>query len=146
MSRFELVTRGRNRRIRAWNAHRQNALRGRSLALCGLSAYVAAFAFAAPAGATSKPALIAQAKVVMQKETAFDESHRIIPFKVGTKFVISCSFGPDRNIHCTEHTGPERCVNGRPWVLLSDIFPVIDGKVGSSLAYGLVPTDNYCKH
>jgi hypothetical protein len=105
-----------------------------------------AVAFAAPATATSKPALIAQAKVIMQKETAIDEKDRIIPYKAGTKFVITCAFGPDGNIHCSEHAGPERCVNGRPWIVLSDIFPVIKGRVGESLAYGLVPTDNYCRH
>lgn len=146
MARFG-TTRGGNRWARAQHAHPRDARRRRrgALAVCGLAACVGAIAFAAPAGATSKPALIAQAKVVLAQETTFDETHGIIPFKKGTKFVVACSFGPDGNIHCTEHAGPERCVNGKPWLLLSDIFPVIHGRVGGSLAYGLVPTDNYCK-
>jgi hypothetical protein len=120
-------------------------LRG-SLAVCGLAAGLAAVSFAAPAEATAnKQSLIAEAKVNMHRETASDESHHIIPYKTGTQFVVTCRFGADRNIHCSEHTGPERCIKGRPWVLLSDIFPVIDGRVGQSLAYGLVPTDNYCR-
>ena len=82
----------------------------------------------------------------MQKETAFDESHHIVDFKRGTKFVIDCGFEKDGNIHCNEYTGPQRCVNGKPWILLSDIFPVIHGKVGQSLEYGLTITDNYCRH
>jgi hypothetical protein len=126
--------------------HRRGPSRWRrSIALCGILTSIAAVVFAAPAGATSKPKLIAQAKMIMHKETASDEADRIIPYKVGTKFVVACKFGPDGNIHCNEHTGQERCVKGRPWLTLSDIFPVIDGRVGGSLAYGLVATDNYCR-
>ncbi len=121
-------------------------MRGRGpLVVCGLVACIATMAFAAPAGATSKPALIAQAKVAMQKETASDEADRIIPYKAGTKFLITCAFGPDGNIHCNEHSGPEKCVKGKPWLLLSDIFPIVNGRVGESLDYGLVPTSNYCR-
>jgi hypothetical protein len=128
MARFELITRGRG-----------------AFAVCGLVACIAAMAFAAPAGATSKPTLIAQAKVIMQQETASDESDHIIPYKAGTKFLVTCAFGPDGNIHCNEHTGPEQCVKGKPWILLSDIFPIIKGRVGGSLDYGLVPAYNYCR-
>lgn len=146
MARFHLVTRGGSRRPRASRVQLRGSGRARGpLAVCGLVACVGAVAFAAPAAATSKQTLIAQAKVIMQKETASDETDRIIPYKSGTKFVVTCAFGPDGNIHCREHTGPERCIKGKPWITLSDIFPVIDGRVGQSLAYGLVPTDNYCR-
>jgi hypothetical protein len=144
MARFESVTSRGSRWVRAQHAL---ARRGRgALAVFGLAACIAMAAFTAPATATSKQTLIGQAKVIMGKETAADEAHHIIPYKAGTKFVVACAFGPDGNIHCNEHAGPERCVKGRPWITLSDIFPVIDGSVGQSLAYGLVPTDNYCRH
>lgn len=146
MTRFELIARGGSRWVDRRRPQRGSRRGLGPLAVCGLAACIAAVAFAAPAGATSKQTLIAQAKVIMRKETAFDELHHIIPYKASTKFVVTCAFGADGNIHCSEHTGPERCVNGRPWILLSDIFPVIDGRVGASLAYGLVPTDNYCHH
>lgn len=98
----------------------------------------------ATAGATSKPKLIAEAKARMRSETAYDEAHHIIHFKKGAKFTVTCAF-QGRNILCREHHGPERCINGHPWVLLSDEFPVIKGRVGLSLEYGLSESDIYCR-
>jgi hypothetical protein len=109
-----------------------------------IAALVAAAALFAPATAGAKTSLIAQATAKMHSANAAEEKLGIIPFKSGTKFTISCaSFGA--NIKCTEHSGPEQCVKGRPWVLLTDIFPVIDNKVGQSVSYGLVFTSNYCR-
>jgi hypothetical protein len=110
----------------------------------GLAAGLTAFALVAPATAAAGPSLIAQARTNMQRETAFDEAHHILSFKRGTKFMIACSVR-GQNVLCTEHTGSERCVGGRPWLLLSDIFPIIHGRVGQSLAFGLTITSNYCR-
>lgn len=116
----------------------------RSSAIGGLAAVLAATAFVVPAQATTNAALFAQAKAGMQREDATAEAHHTIPFKSGTKFTISCGFH-GRNILCTEHAGPQRCVNGKPWVMLTDLFPVINGRVGQSLTFGLTVTSNYCK-
>ena len=118
--------------------------RGRALALRAAAASLTTVALVAPATAAAKESLLSQAKASMAVETASDESHHIIPFRAGTKFTVSCGFR-GVNIACSEHTGAEKCVGGRPWYLLSDIFPVIDGKVGESLAYGLTVTSNYCR-
>lgn len=117
-----------------------------SVAVASLAAGLAVVAFAAPAtaGATAKPVLISQAKASMRTENTFDEAHHIIPFKKGTVFTIACNF-KGKNILCREHHGAERCVKGQPWLLLSDIFPIIKGRVGASLAYGLTETSHYCK-
>jgi hypothetical protein len=109
-----------------------------------LAAGVVAALLLVPATAVAKLSLIAQAQRNVRVETASDEAHGIIPFKRGTKFTIKCAFD-GKNILCREHSGPERCIDGRPWILLSDIFPIIHGRVGESLNYGLVPTDNYCR-
>jgi hypothetical protein len=125
---------------------RKAGRRGRSsLAVCGLAACLAAAAVVAPAEAATTPTLIAQAKAGMQREDATAEAHHTIPFKSGTKFTIGCGFHGQNVVLCTEHAGPERCINGRPWVLLSDLFPVIKGRVGQSLTFGLTVTSNYCR-
>lgn len=116
---------------------------------CGLTslavALLAVATVIAPAQAASKHALLAQATVRMQKENASAEAHREIPFKPGAKFEITCEvrFGVD--VLCTEHVGPETCVKGRPWVLITDLFPIIHGRIGQSLNERLSPTLNYCK-
>jgi hypothetical protein len=134
------LTRGRGPRPRKAGG------RGRgSLAVGGLAACLAAAAFVAPAGAAATPTLIAQAKAGMQREDVTAEAHHTIPFKSGTKFTIACGFHGRNVLLCTEHAGPEQCINGRPWVLLSDLFPVIKGRVGRSLTFGLTVTSNYCR-
>jgi hypothetical protein len=109
----------------------------------GLAAALAAAALTTSAEATSNSALFAQAKAGMQREDAAAEKHHTIPFKSGTKFTINCGF-KGVNILCTEHAGPEKCVKGKPWILLSDLFPVIKGRVGESLTYDLTWTAHYC--
>ena len=124
---------------------RKAGRRGRSsLAICGFAACLAAAAVVAPAEAAATPTLIAQAKAGMQREDVTAEAHHTIPFKSGTKFTIACAFRR-QDLLCTEHAGPERCINGRPWILLSDLFPVIKGRVGQSLTFGLTVTSNYCR-
>jgi len=115
-----------------------------SLALGALAASLAAAAFVVPAEAATKPALLAEAKAGVQKTDVIEEKNHTIPFKSGTKFMITCGFQGE-NILCTEHAGPEQCVKGRPWILLSDLFPVIKGRVGESLTFGVTVTTNYCK-
>jgi hypothetical protein len=114
-----------------------------SLALGALAASLAAATLVSPAAAATKPVLLAQAKAGVQQTNTIEEKHHTIPFKSGTKFTISCAFQGD-DILCTEHTGPEQCVKGRPWSLLSDVFPVIKGRVGESLTFGLTVTTHYC--
>ena len=124
---------------------RKAGRRGRSsLAVRGLAAGLVAAAVVAPAEAATTPTLLAQAKAGMQREDATAEAHHTIPFKSGTKFTIACAF-QRQDILCTEHAGPERCINGRPWVLLSDLFAVIKARVGQSLTFGLTVTSNYCR-
>jgi hypothetical protein len=114
--------------------------------LCVLAASLTTIALAIPAtaGATSNAKLISQAKLAMRVETASDEKNRIISDKPSTKFTVNCSITGAR-ILCSEHSGPEACVKGKPWMKLSDLFPIIKGRVGESLAYGLTITDVYCK-
>jgi hypothetical protein len=114
----------------------------RSLAVRGLAATVAAAALVAPAAAAAGPSLIAQAKAAVQRQNALDEARHIIPFKRGTKFTITCAIKGD-NVLCKEHAGPEQCINGRPWILLSDEFVIVGHQIrGGTL--GLVLTYNYC--
>jgi hypothetical protein len=126
--------------------------RGRgSLAVRGLAASLAAtavvapalFAFVSPAAAATNASLLAQAKVAMQQTDAIEEAHRTIPFKKGTSFTIACGVR-GTNVLCTEHSGPERCVNNKPWIMLTDEFPIIKGKLGESLTFGLTWTYIYC--
>jgi hypothetical protein len=107
-------------------------------------ASLAAAALVVPAEAASKPALLAQAKAGMQREDVTAEAHHTIPFKPGTKFTIACGFR-GQDILCTEHVGPEQCVKGKPWILVSDLFAVIKGRVGESVTVGLSVTSDYCK-
>jgi hypothetical protein len=138
--------RRRGERTRERQPGPRKAGRGRSsLALRGLAAGLVAAALVAPAEAAAKPTLIAQATAGMQREDVAAEAHHTIPFKSGTKFTIACGFHGQNIILCSEHAGLERCSNGRPWVLLSDLFPVIKGRVGQSLTFGLTVTSNYCK-
>jgi hypothetical protein len=139
--------RGPGTRVRLTTRPRK-AARGRASLAVGaivgsLAATIAAAALVTPAQAASKAALLAQAKAGMVREDASAEKHHTIPFKAGTKFTISCRF-QGVNILCTEHSGPEQCVKGKPWILLSDLFPVINGKVGESLTYDLTWTAHYC--
>jgi hypothetical protein len=136
---------GRGGRTRERHPWPRKAGRARSsLALGALAASLATATLVAPAAAATKPALLAQAKAGVQQTNAIEEKHHTIPFKSGTKFTISCGFQGE-DILCTEHAGPEQCVKGRPWSLLSDLFPVIKGRVGESLTFGLTVTTNYCK-
>jgi hypothetical protein len=98
-----------------------------------------------PATAGASPSLLAQAKTAMQQTNTQEETHHLIPFKRGTKFTITCATR-GTNILCSEHSGPEKCVKGKPWILLSDLFPVIKGRLGQSLTYGLTRSDEYCTH
>lgn len=135
---------------RAGNREQRLGQRGAISGRCGLAvvgglaAGVATAAFLTPAFAASKPALLAKAKVAMRQTNAQEEAKHLIPFKPGTNFTVTCGYR-GVNILCTEHTGPERCVKGKPWILLSDLFPVIHGRLGESLTYGLTPTSNYCR-
>jgi len=110
-----------------------------------MAASLAVIALAAPAAAQAVPSLLNQGKTAMQQANAQEEKQHLIPFKAGTKFTITCKH-QGTNILCSEHAGQERCVKGRPWLLLSDLFPVIKGRIGQSLTYGLLRTSVYCKH
>lgn len=81
----------------------------------------------------------------MQRETVAAEKHHTIPFKSGTKFTVNCALKGSTAILCSEHAGPEKCVNGKPWILVSDLFAVIKGKVGQSITVGLSVTSVSCK-
>ncbi len=116
----------------------------RSFAVGALAVSLSAAALVVPAAAATKSALLAQAAAGVQKTNVLEEARHLIPFKSGTKFTITCAFQGD-DIRCTEHAGPEQCVKGKPWILLSDLFPVIHGRVGESLTFGLTVTTNYCK-
>jgi hypothetical protein len=123
----------------------------RWLAVRGLAAGLAAAAFVAPAAtalvspaaAATKPSLLVQAAAAVVQTDAKEEADHTIPFKKGTKFAITCT-ARGTNIACSEHSGPERCVNKQPWILLTDVFPVINGRLGESLTYGLTWTYLYC--
>jgi hypothetical protein len=114
--------------------------------LCGLAASFAAIALLLPAAATatSKSKLISEAKVSMRVETKGDETDHLISYKQSATFIVNCRVTGNR-VLCREHHGPERCVNGKPWTQLSDIFPVIKGRVGLSLDGGLIISSVYCK-
>jgi hypothetical protein len=114
--------------------------------LCSVAASVAALALVVPAAATatSKSKLIAEAKLSMRVETKSYETNHLIPYKRSTSFVLSCGTISGHRILCREHHGPKRCVNGKPWTQLSDIFPVIKGTVGLSLDGGLTTSSVYC--
>jgi hypothetical protein len=114
-------------------------------AVRGIVAILAAAALVAPAAAGAKPSLLAQAKAAVRQTNAQEETHHLIPFKRNTKFTITCRY-QGTNVLCMEHAGPERCVNGKPWISLSDLFPIIKGRLGESLTYGLTLTTVYCKH
>jgi hypothetical protein len=115
-------------------------------AICILAASFAALALLVPAAATatSKSKLISEAKVSMRVETKSYETHHLIPYKQSATFIVNCSVTGNR-VLCREHHGPERCVNGKPWTQLSDIFPVIKGRVGLSLTGGLIISSVYCR-
>jgi hypothetical protein len=115
--------------------------------LCVLAVSFASIAALVPAAATatSKSKLISEAKASMAAETKAEEKDRIIPYKQSAVFTVNCSVSRG-HVLCREHVGPKRCVNGKPWMELSDIFPVIKGRVGLSLTDGaLVVTSVYCK-
>ena len=117
--------------------------------LCGVAASFAAIALLLPAAATatSKSKLISEAKLSMRVETKSFETDHLIPYKRSTTFIINCSRITGSRIICREHHGPKRCVNGKPWTQLSDIFPVIKGRVGLSLDGGPSLSSVYCpKH
>jgi hypothetical protein len=120
-----------------------------SIRRCGLSSLAVAVltmaAVVTPAQAASKQKLVAQAKVTMQKENAAAEKRHQIPFKPGTKFTITCAIRYGVDILCSEHVGAEKCVKGQPWVLITDLFPILHGRLGESLNERLSPTLNYCK-
>jgi len=103
----------------------------------------AVFAFVSPAAAATSQSLLVQAKAAVQQTDATEEAHKTIPFKRGTNFTITCGVR-GTNVLCTEHSGPERCVNNKPWIMLTDEFPIIKGKLGESLTYGLTWTYIYC--
>jgi hypothetical protein len=98
----------------------------------------------AAATATSNAKLISEAKTAMTTETKAEEKLHILRYKQSAVFTDSCSVAQER-VLCREHSGPESCVNGKPWTEISDIFPVIKGRVGESLTDGaLIVTSVYC--
>jgi hypothetical protein len=113
--------------------------------LCGFAASFAAIALLLPAAATatSKSKLISEAKLSMRVETKSYETNHLIPYSQSAVFIVDCAITGSR-ILCREHDGPERCVNGKPWSQLSDIFPIIKGRVGLSLDGGLTTSSVYC--
>ena len=139
-------------KTRARQPGRRKASHGRSsLAVRGLAATLAAaavvspaVAFVSPAAAATKSSLLAQGKAAMLQTNATEESHHTIPFKRGTNFTIACALQGTNVVLCREHSGPERCVGSRPWILLTDLFPIIHGRLGESLTAGLTWTYDYC--
>ncbi len=105
-------------------------------------ASIAALAPAA-ATATSNAKLFTEAKAYMRVETKAEEKQHIIPYKQSTVFAISCSRTLDR-IKCREHTGPTKCAKHKPLTQLTDIYPIIKGRVGLSLFGSLVVSIVYC--
>jgi hypothetical protein len=115
------------------------------VAVRSLAATLAVAALAAPVAAAATPSLTAQGVAAVQRENAFDEAHHVIPFKRGTKFTIACAV-KGQDVLCREHAGPERCINGRPWILLTEEFPILGHKIGRTLLpFGLQQTDEYCR-
>jgi hypothetical protein len=98
----------------------------------------------AAATASSNAKLISEGKLAMRVETKQEEKQHLIPFKQSAVFVVGCKVNGDR-VLCTEHSGPEKCVKGKPWTNISDLFPVIKGRIGESLNFGLTVTNIYCK-
>jgi hypothetical protein len=105
----------------------------------------AAIAAVAPvaATATSNAKLFAEAKASMRIETRAEEKLHIIPYKRSAVFAVSCSRTLDR-IKCREHTGPAKCAKHKPLTQLTDIYPIIKGRVGYSLFGSLVVSIVYC--
>ena len=125
-------------------SRRRKAVRGLAASLAAATLVSpAAFAFVSPAAAATKASLFAQAVAAMHQTDATEEAHNTIPFKRGTKFTVACAVR-GTNVLCTEHSGPERCVSSKPWILLTDVFPIIKGRLGESLTYGLSWTYLYC--
>jgi hypothetical protein len=119
----------------------------RRVAGCLIVAGFAAAALVVPVAATAQPSLVAQAKAAVQKANASEEALHTIPFKRGTSFTITCAIvDQGHNVLCTEHAGPQTCVKNQPWISLSDDFPIIKGRLGSSTIIGLDLTYTYCKH
>jgi hypothetical protein len=115
--------------------------------LCGLAASFAAVALLVPAAATatSKSKLISEAKHSMHVETQIEEKQHLVPFSKSAVFAVSCKVSGDR-VLCSEHSGSQKCVSSsKPVTELSDIFPVIKGRVGLSLDFGLTVSSVYCK-
>jgi hypothetical protein len=129
-------------------AGQRNAGRGRRArrVLCSVAASCAALTLLVPAvaTATSKSKLISEAKLSMRVETKSYEKHHLIPYKQSTTFIVNCTLLTGSRVRCREHHGPARCVNGKPWTQLSDIFPVIKGRVGLSLEGGPTTSSVYC--
>ena len=114
--------------------------------LCALAVSFASIAALVPAvaTATSNAKLISEAKAGMAVETKAEEKEHILRYKQSTVFTVNCSVARGR-VLCREHAGPQRCVKGKPWTQISDIFPVIKGRVGESLTDGaLIVTSIYC--
>lgn len=124
---------------------RGNAVRRPARLLCTLAVSSASIAALVPAAATatSNAKLISEAKLSMRVETKAEEKQHLIPYKQSAVFTVSCR-NARGHVLCREHSGPERCVKGKPWRQLSDIYPVIKGRVGDSLTGGLVVTSVYC--
>ncbi len=81
----------------------------------------------------------------MAAETKAEEKDHILRYKQSTVFTDNCNVTRG-HVLCREHAGPQRCVKGKPWTQISDIFPVIKGRVGLSLTDGaLIITSVYCK-
>lgn len=113
--------------------------------LCILAVSFASIAALAPAAATAttNAKLFTEAKAAMKIETRAEEKLHIIPYKQSAVFTVSCSRSRD-HITCREHTGPTKCARRKPLTVLSDIFPIIKGRVGLSLLGALVVSSVYC--
>ena len=114
--------------------------------LCTLAVSFASIAALVPAAATanSNAKLISEGKLAMRVETKQEEKEHLIPFKQSAVFIIGCKVHGNR-VLCSEHSGPEKCVKGKPWMDISDLFPVIKGRIGESLNFGLTVTSIYCR-
>jgi hypothetical protein len=95
------------------------------------------------ANANSNAKLFAEAKASMNTETKAEEKLHIIHYKKSAVFTVSCSRLENR-IKCEEHTGPARCAKHKPLTELTDIYPIIKGRVGVSLFGALVVSFVYC--
>ena len=141
---FDSIASGGGRRMRERQPGQRDAGRRHgSLASRGIAAGLAAAALVAPAAAGAKPSLVAQAKATMQRQDTRGEARHKIPFKRGTNFTIACRVR-GQYILCREHAGPGRCTSGRPWVALSESWPIVHGRLGLSTSNGLTVTLVYC--